>query len=79
MTGTATDAIALRLTDLRHRLPQLIEQNPGDAFWCAYAEIADSILEDAAKISDDDYDNAFLYQNAILFQAGMISEGDIQT
>ncbi|UZW62773.1 hypothetical protein [Lysobacter enzymogenes] len=79
MTGTAYDAIALRLAEVRHRLPELQERHPGESFWCAYAEIVDPILDDAGRISDEAYDNAFLFQNAILSEAGLITGEEIQT
>lgn len=79
MTDPRYDAIAARLDELRLRLPLLVKQHAGDDFWSAYAEIADPILEDAGRISDEAYDNAFLFQNAILSEAGLISGVEIQT
>lgn len=79
MTRSLNDSIALRLTELSQRIPELLEQHTGDAFWCAFAEIADPILEDAGRISDEAYDNAFLFQNAILSKASLIAGDEIQS
>ncbi|MBN7139014.1 hypothetical protein A7A76_07885 [Lysobacter enzymogenes] len=79
MTDTDYEAISLRLTELRQHLPMLATQYPGEAFWDAYAAVVDPILEDAGRISDDAYDAAFLFQNAILSEAGLIAGDEIQT
>ncbi|MFK3649269.1 hypothetical protein ACI2IY_12675 [Lysobacter enzymogenes] len=79
MTDTDYQPIADRLSALRAQIPSLIEQYPGDAFWDAYAGIADPILDDAGRISDDAHDNAYLYLNSVLFQHGLISADEIQT
>lgn len=51
----------------------------GEAFRDACAAVVDPNLEDADRISDDACDTAFLFQNAILSEAGLIAGDEIRT
>jgi len=79
MTQNTQQSITERVQALASKIPQLQAEYGEDGFWDAYAGIADPILDDAGKVSDDAWHDAYLYLNSALHQNGLIGAEEIQT